>query len=119
MPFSATTPALVRHAAAVVFFISAPLTLVVLVAWAFEVWPPMHDRPYLVVMVYLLLLSLTLGAAVVASVAHCHITVSRSFAAGMRAAQAQVALPPDPRKPVALRVVHSEPPNYLHSGAQN
>lgn len=105
MPYNTATPARVRHAAALTFFISAPLSLAMLLAWGFQVWPPMHARPYLVVMVYLLLLAITMGSGVVVSVAHCHITVSRSFAAGVRAARSDAAWPLDPASPEPLRLV--------------
>jgi len=76
-----------------VLCVSAPLALLLLVSWALELWPPMHERPHLVIMLYLLLLSISLGAGVVAALGSCHLAISKAFSAGVHVGQHRPAQP--------------------------
>lgn len=94
------TPTQVRRISAGVCVCTAPAAVVVLLGCAGGL---LAGRPHLVMMVYLLLLSLSLGSAVVAAVAHMQLTVQRSFVAGMRAGQVKTT--PQDGRPAPLRVV--------------
>lgn len=66
-----------------VFIVSAPLTVLTLLAWGLRLTP---ERPVLVFMVYQLLLLVSASAAAVAVVARGQLAIARAFTAGFNTA---------------------------------
>jgi len=97
----ATPRHVIKHALRALY-VTGPLSLLTLVAWGVRAPEALHVRPQLVLMVYLLLLAVSVCAAMVAALAACHLSVAKAFAAGVRAGQ---HAGPDVSSPPALRAV--------------
>lgn len=82
-----------------VLVVSAPATLIIMLAWVVSVIP--SERPVLALMVFMVCLATSLGASIAAVGSSCHLAVGRAFTAGMRAGQHHVDGPEQP----ALRLV--------------
>lgn len=69
------------------FAFSAPGALTIMLAWGLHWLPP--QRPYLALMLYLMLLVTGGCGALAAAGASCHMAIARAFAAGLNAGHAQ------------------------------
>lgn len=77
-----SSPRIVTRWAARVACVAAPLAVLVLVTWAAWGHEVLWHRRVLVLMAYLLLLSVALGAAIVAVMGTCFTAVHKAFSAG-------------------------------------
>lgn len=88
-----TTPRQVRKWGLRAAAFSGAISVVILFGWAFDALP--SDRPFLVLMVYLLTLTVAGGGALSALAANMHLTIGMAFSAGVRTGQAGAWPPKD------------------------
>lgn len=76
-----------------VLYVTTPMALLLLLAWGFRV-PLAWARPQLLLMAYMLLLAVSMGAGIVAALGSCHLAISKAFSAGVHVGQQDRPAPP-------------------------